>query len=102
MDYKKPFGRNNEQSLSETLKALVGRKELSSGYNQTRIRAWWKDAMGNLVGNQTQRITFKEGVLRIYVESASLKSELNMARHQLQERINTYLGEDVVSSVEVR
>lgn len=102
MDYKKPINRNNEQTLSETLKTLVGRRELSSGYNQQRIKNWWKEAMGNLVDRQTRQLRFRDGNLLISVESASLRSELNMSRNQLKDRINEYLGEEVVTTVEVR
>lgn len=95
------FKKNNEKKIGQNLKAILGRKELSSGYNQVRVKKWWEETMGELVKSQTKRVTFSDGVLRLNVESASLKSELNMSRHQLKEQINQHFGEELVGKVEV-
>jgi len=95
------FKKINEKKLGQNLKDILGRKELSSGYNQVRIQKWWENTMGELVKTQTKKLSFRDGVLRLNIQSAPLKSELNMSRQQLKERINEYFGEEIISKIEV-
>lgn len=91
----------NQYRLGEVLKKISTNKQIAPAYNEYKIRKWWMETMGSMIAEQTKKLYFKGGTLHIYVDSASLKSELNANKNTLAESINQHLGEEAVRKVQI-
>ena len=57
--------------------------------------------MGPVISGYTQRIKLDDQTLLLFIESASLKSELNIMKENIRTRVNERLGEEFVKEVKV-
>ncbi|TVR88422.1 MAG: DUF721 domain-containing protein [Saprospirales bacterium] len=96
------FKKSNEQKLGDILKQFSSKRKIKPGYDQYRVKKWWHENMGGMINEQTSGIYLKHKALYISVSSASLRSELNMSRDALREKINRELDGEVVEKIIVR
>jgi predicted nucleic acid-binding Zn ribbon protein len=92
----------NQHSLGEVIKTISRGRKVAPGYNEYKVKRWWQDTMGSMINEQTKKLYLNKDTLLVYVDSAALKSELNINKNQLIEKINEYLGEEVVGKIQVR
>ncbi len=57
--------------------------------------------MGPVVSGYTKRIKLDHQTLILFVESASLKSELNIMRENIRSKVNEQLGEEFIREVKI-
>lgn len=77
------------------------RKEgLETPYNQYRIKAAWPEIMGESIKKYTGEMYFKGQTLFIEIKSPTLKSELNMSRKSLAQRLNNHINAQVITDVQ--
>ena len=83
-----------ELTLGEALKQMV--KELGWHHKiaQSKARTLWVDLMGASVNKHTRKITLRDRVLTIQVDSAPLRNELQYLRSHIMERMNEAMGDD--------
>ena len=62
----------------------------------------WKEVMGNTIGTRTEKIAFRKGVLYVKVNSAPLKSELNMQKQKVMDLMNETMGSDSIKEVVIK
>lgn len=96
------MGRHNDKNIKEVLGAyLASNKRVAKGYYTSHISDVWKEMMGPTIAGYTSKITFRDGVLKIYLESSALKKELSMSKEKIIKLLNEALGHEVVLSVEL-
>ncbi len=74
--------------LRDSLKEFIRRNKLERQGGLAEIRSLWHDVVGEELTTMTRVESFRNGVLRIAVTSAALKSELE-----------TYYREDLIVSL---
>ncbi|HEY3385408.1 MAG TPA: DUF721 domain-containing protein [Saprospiraceae bacterium] len=92
---------DNNRSLKDWLQVFVQSPQIRGKLYQTRIEKMWKELMGPLISGYTRRIKLDEQVLFIYVDSAPLKSELNIMRENIRTLVNEKLGEEFIKEVKI-
>ncbi len=92
---------DNNRPLKEWLQVFTQSPQLRAKLYQTRIEKMWAELMGPVVSGYTQRIKLDGQILLLFIESASLKSELNIMRENIRTLVNERLGEDFVKEVKV-
>lgn len=90
---------SNEQSLGEAIRSFVEAHQLDDKLLETEIYQRWEELAGKDINNRTKRITFRQGHLRVYLSSASLREELNLQRELLLEKVNQRLRNRPVESL---
>lgn len=66
---------------------------------QQRASFLWTEVVGPAVNRYTFRRYVENGVLHVYITSASLKNDLSFLRHNIIKEINGRLGAEVLHDV---
>ena len=93
---------DNTSSLKDAIKVFLEDYNLRERFVQTRVTTDWEKIVGKTIARHTMDIYIKQGVLHLYLDSAPLKQELNIAKSKLLERINEAIGEKLVSEIIIR
>ncbi len=92
---------DNNRPLKEWLQVFTQSPQLRAKLYQTRIEKMWAELMGPVISGYTLRIKLDNQTLLLFIESASLKSELNIMKENIRALVNERLGEDFVKEVKV-
>jgi hypothetical protein len=92
---------DNNRPLKEWLQVFAQSPQLRARLYQTRIEKMWVELMGPVISGYTLRIKLDGQILLLFIESASLKSELNLMKENIIQTVNERLGEDFVKEVRI-
>ena len=92
---------DNNRPLKDWLQVFAQSPQLRAKLYQTRVEKMWAELMGPVISGYTRRIKLDDQTLFLFIESASLKSELTIMREQIRLRVNERLGEEFVKEVRV-
>ncbi len=96
------MGRHNDKAIKDVLTDyLQSNDRISRGYNTTRMDEIWRTTMGSIIAGYTRKVSFYDGVLRVYLTSSPLKKELLMGKEKIITIMNEACELDVVKDVEV-
>ena len=93
------MGRHNDKPIGHVLNESNAR--VGKGYDTVRIEKIWKNHMGPTIAGYTSKLYFKDGLLKVYLTSAPLKKELLMGKEKIINIINSEVGEELVTAVEI-
>ena len=94
------FKRKSEiQSIGEALGDMLDAFKIKKKFNQTHIIQAWGELMGTAIAKQTREIYFKDQKLFVRIDSGALKQELSMHKSLVTEKLNKFIGEEVVKEV---
>ncbi|KAB2814636.1 DciA family protein [Phaeocystidibacter luteus] len=92
--------RSNEQSLGEAIKAFVKKHELSGKLAEAEIVAAWSKVLGPAIDRRTTQIRLEaNGLVRVKLDSSSLRQELSMNRTKLAAALNESIGKELVKDI---
>ena len=75
-------------------------KRVGDAYYTQKIQEFWTDRLGESIDSRTSNLYFTRGVLKVKMNSAPLRHELFNSREKLIEKVNEFLGEDVVHKID--
>ena len=88
--------RKQAQTVGEALRAYLKAYHLTSGLNTQRVFAAWDQASG--AGQYTIRKFYRDGILFVTMSSSVIRSQLNIQKQFLLEKVNTILNGDELFS----
>ena len=91
--------RKNEQSIGEVLKQMLKEYGLERKYEQAEIGHIWGELLGPSAANVTRRVTLKNGLLTVYLDSGLVKQELGMMRSRLITALNAEVGKELITDI---
>jgi len=92
---------NDDKKLGEINSIMIDSFELRNKMTEITIQKLWSNLMGKTITRYTEKIEFKKGELRIFIQSSSLKNELSLGKEKIQNLINQKLGSEKVKSVRI-
>ncbi len=92
---KRTEARNVGQIITDVLK----RENLDVALDEHRASALWPHIVGDGINRYTIRRYVKDGVMTVYLSSASLANELMLNRAAIIQRINEALGRDIIRDI---
>ena len=92
---------DNNRPLKEWLQVFTQSPQLRAKLYQTRIEKMWGEMMGPVISGYTKRIKLDQQTLILFVDSAPLKSELNIMRENIRSKVNEQLGEEFIKEVKI-
>jgi len=97
---KEFFKRKSEiQTIGEAMGDMLDAFKIKKKFNQTYIIEYWQELMGPAIAKQTKEIFFKDQKLFVRIDSGALKQELSMHKSMVVEKLNKFIGEEVVKEV---
>ncbi|MEM6397703.1 MAG: DUF721 domain-containing protein [Bacteroidota bacterium] len=91
-----------DPSLKDTFLQHLRNRENEGDYFLARARAYWPNAFGKRVAQQTTELRRRKKTLFVYVNNAALRHELHMLREQIKDRVNEEAGEVWWEEVKVK
>jgi len=88
--------------LKKTIDQLLRAYGYQDQLDEIELIKIYKDLVGQLFANHTKKIAFKNNILYVKLDSASLKQELNYVKEGLVLKINKKLGKRLVSKIVIR
>jgi len=88
---------------SKHIKAIVEamRKEqrLRKGLEKAGVKQLWTELWGENIARYTQKLVFNNGILTVYLNSSTLREELNRKKTSIIEQMNEKMGDKVIDKI---
>ncbi len=85
------------------IKALVEamRKEqgLKKGLEKASVKQLWIELWGENIAQYTQKLVFNNGILTVYLNSSTLREELNRKKNEIIVQMNAKMGEQLIDKI---
>lgn len=95
--------RRNTESIGEVLRQYFDENPfIKRKVAESRAVSGWKVLLGKSAANYTTSVYLRNGVLYVQLTSAVLRSELQMAKEMLKDRLNQYAGMQVINDIVLR
>jgi predicted nucleic acid-binding Zn ribbon protein len=94
--------KTNEQSLGDVITQMIKAFRMEDKITEVRINAAWEKVMGKHIHSFTDRITFRNHELTVYLKSAPLREELSHARTRIIDSLNKEVGNNAVTDLHLR
>ena len=91
--------RTEAKNIGQIINDLLKQENLDVALDEHRASALWPQIVGDGINRYTIRRFVKDGVMTVYLSSASLKAELMLSRETLIARINEALGRDIIHEI---
>lgn len=91
--------KTNEQSIGEVFRQMLNDYKLNEKYCDAQLQELWPKLMGNIIAKETSELFLRHKKLYIRLQSAVLKHQLVLGRHQLIKLFNDELGIQAIEEV---
>ncbi|MBL4593786.1 MAG: DUF721 domain-containing protein [Flavobacteriales bacterium] len=93
---------SKESPLKQTIDKLLRAYGYQDQLDEIELIKIYEGLVGKMFANHTQKIGFKNKILYVKLDSASLKQELSYVKEGLVEKINRELGRRVVDKIVIK
>lgn len=85
--------RTEAQSIGDIIHEVFVRAGMEGNEARQKALMMWPDVVGPAIARcTTRRYVTSDGIMHVYLNSASLKSDLQFAREKLLVQLNQYAG----------
>ena len=92
----------SEKPLKKTIDQLLRAYGYQDQLDELEIIKIYEELVGKMFANHTQKIGFKNKILYVKLDSASLKQELSYVKEGLVQKINKQLKRRVVDQIVIK
>lgn len=93
---------NNDKHLKDVIQDLLEVYKLRPKINEAKLVEAWERLMGKTIAKSTSKISLKDEVLYLQIDSSVIKSELSFAKSKIIELVNKELGGTYIKRVEIK
>ncbi len=93
--------RTDPLSVKQIIDAVLLSEDRKDNALQHRAAWMWGEVVGPGVNRLTTRRYVVDGVLHVYISSASLKQDLGYQRQSIVEHINNAIGAEVITKIQL-
>ncbi len=94
--------RNKAESIGQIIRQYLRQEGLETPLNETRMAAAWPQVMGEAIARYTGDVFVRNQVLYVQLKSPALKANLMMGREALVQKLNDFVGAQVIRSIVFR
>ena len=91
--------RGSTIGIKQAFNEMLNDYRIDSKFKATVIRKLWLSTMGKTIASRTGKITLHNKKLRVKIDSAPLRKELNMSKSRVLELLEKELGKGVIEDV---
>ncbi len=92
--------RTEPRLLNEIITDYLRADGMEQTHNEQKAAYIWPEIVGPGINRYTTRRFVRQGVMHVYLCSASLKSELSFHKERLIEAINRAVGATVITAIQ--
>lgn len=90
---------SNEATLGDVIKRLMKAYQLDGRLKEMDVLAKWEEMMGRAVFLRTKKISIRNKVLHLQIDSSVMREELLYGKTVIIERVNEYAGYEMIRDV---
>lgn len=90
---------NTSKSISIALDELINGLGIKRKLQEYDAVVYWDIIVGAQIAKVTTATQIKKGVLRIKVKTSTWRNELTIRKKEIIERLNNYLGTEIVNDI---
>lgn len=91
--------RSNDMPLGEAINKMLQSYHLADRVQLADLKTNWEKIFGKTMGKYSRPISLIKSELKIYVEQAPLKTQLNYNKPKIVQLINEHFKTEVVNSI---
>ena len=91
--------RGNTVGIKQAFNDMLDDYKIDSKYKATIIKKLWLSIMGKTIASRTGKITLYKKKLKVKIDSAPLKNELNLSKSKVLEILEKELGKGVIEDI---
>jgi predicted nucleic acid-binding Zn ribbon protein len=91
--------KQDDRQVSHILKLFLKAYGLEDKYTERELFARWEELVGAAVYNRTTKIKFSKGYLLVFLNSSTIRAELNMRKTELLTQINQKMRSRLVKEI---
>lgn len=89
----------SENSLGDIIRQFTNENKLQDRLNQVSLQGLWEDLVGPMISKKTKDLRLAEGTLRVRLESATIRQELEFQKPVIIQKLNDGLGQPVIKEL---
>ena len=90
------------KSLGEVFGDYAQKPELDGKLKETRIRQAWASIAGEYIAKYTTYLRLRDDSLLVEIKDSTLRHELFLHKEEVLEKVNAFLGEQLVRQIQIR
>lgn len=89
----------SENSLGDIIRQFTNENKLQDRLNQVSLKSLWEELVGPVISKKTKDLFLSEGTLRVRLESATIRQELEFQKPLIIQKLNEGLGQPVIKEL---
>ena len=94
--------RQREEQVGDVIRQFMRAEGIETPYNEFRLVQAWPEIVGPAVERMTTDIYIKNSILYVHLTSSVIRHELFLGRQRLAQRLNDYVGAQVITTIVFR
>ncbi len=96
------MSREESRNIKNILSSITSDPKYAGKLDEKKIEKIWRETNMPYVVDRTRKVTFRDGKLMLFIDSAPLKQELFNSRDQIRDKVNKALDSDIVQEIVIR
>lgn len=96
------MSKDETRNIKNILSSIANDPKYSGKLDEKKIEKVWRETNQPFVVDRTKKVSFRDGKLILFIDSAPLKQELFNSRDQIRDKVNKALKADIVKEIVVR
>jgi predicted nucleic acid-binding Zn ribbon protein len=96
---KKPHDNYNAQHIGDAIQELLRSYHLKSKFDEATLVASWERLVGKPVAKRTKKVSVRNKVLFVELDSPAMKNDLNLHKSQIIEVFKKEFGAEVIKEI---
>ena len=90
---------SKEKHLGDVIDKLLKAYNLEDKMKELDLLEAWPDLMGKAVAHRTKSIEIKNQKLLLKIDSSVMREQLHIGKQVIIQRVNEFMGKDVIKDV---
>jgi predicted nucleic acid-binding Zn ribbon protein len=90
---------SNTHHIGDAIQELLRSYQLKSKFDETTVIGSWERLVGKPIARHTKKVSVRNKVLFVELDSASMKSDLNLHKAQILQVFAKEFGKDVIKEI---
>ena len=90
---------SNEKYLGDVIDKLLKAYKLEDKMKELDLLEAWPELMGKAVAHRTKSIEIKNQKLLLKIDSSVMREELHVGKQVIVQRVNEFMGKEVIRDV---
>ena len=96
------MSKEETKNIKNILSSIARDPKYAGKLDEKKIEKIWRETNQPYVVDRTRKVTFRDGKLILFIDSAPLKQELFNSREQIRDKVNKALEADIVEEIVIR